>query len=394
MSSLRRRAISLACLAAALVIWLGCLRLFYRPSDASVRPAQGLSPRAVALLTRQLALWAPTPTGAHERDRMRGSNPEWDFMGRTYLMLALANIALREPARAEVALATIDRVIADTLRAEREHGVYWFLMPYARAKPWVYADGQSVFVDGEIAMMLAARRLLRERDDYRDPLRARARRVAEQMRAGPLLSAESYPDECWTFCNTLALAALRAHDALDGTDHRPLVAAWIATARAHLTDRNSGLLVSSYTLDGHVKDGPEGSSIFMVAHDLALLDPAYAREQYGLARRHLFREVLGFGYAREWPGGLGTHDDIDSGPTVPFVEANAGASGMALLGAGAFDDNDALASLVASLELAAFPVEDATGLRYAASNAVGDAVLLYALVEGPLWQRVRGRLPP
>ena len=66
----------------------------------------------------------------------------------------------------------------------------------------------------------------------------------------------------------------------------------------------------------------------------------------------------------------------------------------ALLGAGAFDDRATLAGLVASLDLAAFPIEDAGGLRYAASNAVGDAVLLYALVEGPLWARAWERLRP
>jgi len=394
MKRARRRLLAAGCLAVATAAWASSLRLVYRPAEASVRPERGLSPRARALLTHQLALWGPGGAGARERDRMRASNPEWDFMGRTFLVLALANAALRDPSLEARALDAIDRVIDDTLAAERAHGAYWFLLPYARARPWVYREGQSVFVDGEVAMMLAARRLLRESPLYRAEQRARLARAAAQMRAGPVLSAESYPDECWTFCNTVALAALRLGDALDGTDHRPLAAAWVAAARARLVDRRTGLLVSSYTLDGRVKDGPEGSSIYMAAHDLALVDPAFARDQYGRARRALNGEALGFGYARDWPRGAGAQVDIDSGPTVPLLDANAGASGMALLGAGAFDDRATLAGLVASLDLAAFPIEDAGGLRYAASNAVGDAVLLYALVEGPLWARAWERLRP
>ena len=45
--------------------------------------------------------------------------------------------------------------------------------------------------------------------------------------------------------------------------------------------------------------------------------------------------------------------------------------------------------LVATLELAAFPVDDDGGRHYAASNMVGDAVVLYGLTAGPAWDGVR-----
>ncbi|MBI2893868.1 MAG: hypothetical protein HYY06_09970, partial [Deltaproteobacteria bacterium] len=66
-----------------------------------------------------------------------------------------------------------------------------------------------------------------------------------------------------------------------------------------------------------------------------------------------------------------------SAQALPIVDANAGSSGMALFGASAFGDDAYLAGLVASLDLAAFPVDDKGGRRYAASNQVGDAALLY-----------------
>ena len=58
------------------------------------------------------------------------------------------------------------------------------------------------------------------------------------------------------------------------------------------------------------------------------------------------------------------------------------------MGAAAFDDRGFLHELVTSLQLAAFPLEWDGKLKYCASNQVGDAVLLYALVQGPLWKRV------
>jgi len=42
-----------------------------------------------------------------------------------------------------------------------------------------------------------------------------------------------------------------------------------------------------------------------------------------------------------------------------------------------------------SLNAAGFPVRKNGTLRYQASNPVGDAVLLYALVQGPLWEKAK-----
>ena len=42
----------------------------------------------------------------------------------------------------------------------------------------------------------------------------------------------------------------------------------------------------------------------------------------------------------------------------------------------------------ASLSFAGFPERDGDSLRYAAGNGVGDAMVLYALSSGPLFDRV------
>ncbi|HJL15151.1 MAG TPA: hypothetical protein RMH99_05820 [Sandaracinaceae bacterium LLY-WYZ-13_1] len=368
----------------AAAVWVPSLHLFF---DADASEA-GRTRVRETLRETQLALWEDEAARASVLARMRGTNAEWDFMGRTFLVLALANDALAHPARRVRDLAVMDRILEETLRLERERGQAHFLMDYVHAGRFVDPSGRSVFVDGEIALMLAARQRVARSERWRGPLARRVAHIEAQMRRGPVTSAESYPDECWTFCNTLALAAVRTSDAVTGEDHGALLGAWVASARAHLIDPDTGMLVSSYRRDGTHLDGPEGSSVFMAAHALQVIDPAFAAEQYALARRHLGADLAGFAWAREWPDGWRGPPDVDSGPVVPLVDASAGASGMALLGAAAFDDGAYRRGLHRSLGLAAFPIRDGGGLRYAASNQVGDAVLLYALSQGPLWRAI------
>ncbi|MEM6988972.1 MAG: hypothetical protein AAF721_00700 [Myxococcota bacterium] len=323
-----------------------------------------------------------------ERER----NPEWDFMARTFLVLALANDAIADTTATDDNLEVVDRIIADTLAAERAHGQRHFLLSYADRRDFVDASGRSVFVDGEIALMLAARASVAPRKAELDALRQRAELITVQMRRGPLLSAESYPDEAWTFCNTTALVALHATDRLLGTDHRELIDGWLAVAKRELIDPQSGLLVSSFTHDGRILDGPEGSTLWMTAHNLLVLDPQFAREQYALAKEHLAAGFGGFAWANEWPDQSEFADrqalDVDSGAVVPLLGASPGSSGMMILGAAAFDDGPTRAALLRSVHLGAFPIRRGDGLEFAAAGVIGNAVVLYALRFGPLWARL------
>ena len=86
---------------------------------------------------------------------MRVSNAEWDFMGRSYLVWSLANMSLRDPASKPLYLRTMDQIIDETLQLEKQEGMYFFLMPYAKDRPYLVQPAHSLFLDGEIALMLA-----------------------------------------------------------------------------------------------------------------------------------------------------------------------------------------------------------------------------------------------
>ncbi len=264
----------------ATAVYLPALGWLARPNPAPYFSPTGIPPKARMLAAEQVHLWND-PAARHTAvDLMRNQNPEWDFMGRSFLVWSLADMAMREPACAADSLRTMDRVIDDTLRLDREEGPLYFLMPYARNAPFLVQPPRSLFVDGEIALMLGMRRMVAERADYRDEMAARVRVILDRMGGGPVLCAESYPDECWMFCNAVALAAVRTWDRLEGEDHSAFLADWVRTAHSKLTDPKTGLLISRFALDGTPMEGPEGSTIWMVAHCLAVVDPAFARDQY------------------------------------------------------------------------------------------------------------------
>lgn len=356
---------------------------------ATTTPRLAASATPQALADGLVAAWT-APEGA-ERERTHALNAEWDLMARLYLVLALANLSVEDETLRARYLPVIDRVIDDTLRAERAGGHYHFLMAYARAKPWKVTPPRSLFVDGEVALMLGARLLLAPHGAYAAALRRRVDLIVPRMRASPVRCAESYPDECWTFCNTVALAAIRIADAVTGSDHGPVLRDWVATARERLLDDASGLLLSSYTVAGDRLDGPEGSSVWMAAHMLQLVDPVFAREQYDAAKKALAGAVGPFAYAREWPVGQESAVDVDAGVVVPFLGASTGASGLALVGAAAFRDARYDAGLRRSLAL--LGVDDGQRSELT-GGAVGQAVLLYAQTLGPLWEAVRRRARP
>jgi hypothetical protein len=385
---MRRVITGIIALLVAAVLWLPCLHLIFARPAKTFREPLGLSPAAAELAARHLELWTDPVRREAELKKMRVSNAEWDFMGRSYLVWSLANMCLRNPSEKVAYLQTMDRIIEETLRLEQQEGMTFFLMPYAKDHPYLMRPAHSLFLDGEIALMLAARRTVEEKPAYQPLLADRVNGMVARFQKSKQLLLESYPDECWVFDHGVALDAIKMADQLDGTDHSKLIRDWLAMARQRLVDPKSGLLISACQMDGTPIYGPEGSSIWMVAHSLQLIDVDFARDQYERARRQLGAVTLGFGYAHEWPTNWKGDPDIDSGPIIPWFEISAGSSGMAFIGASSFNDEPYLASLAATVEFAGFPMRKDGRLKYCASNQVGDAALLYAATLGPLWATV------
>ena len=321
---------------------------------------------------------------------MRAINPEYDLMSRTFLVLALADRALAEvspEAEQQEALAVMDAVIADTLARTRAEGHRHWLLGYADARPW-RGEGRSLFVDGELLVMVGARRMVRD-DRWQAETRELAAAVVGNLgSASALPVAESYPDEGWTFCHAMAHLGLRLHEVLDGAEHAVQREAFLAWARDELREPTTRLLASEFALDGTIHDGPEGSSIWFVVAVLAVLDPELGAEQYALAREELGGSVLGLGYAREWPASAAGFPDVDSGPIVPFIDASASSSGLALAASRIHGDTRWHGQLVAALGAAELVLLGLPRLAEMADNPVGQAVVAWGTGAGPLFELV------
>lgn len=334
----------------------------------------------------QLAAWdgGQTPEAVLE---MRAFNPEWDFMSRTFLVLTLADQALADPSLAERHLAVMDAIVADTLQTVNRQGSGHYLMSYANHRPFV-GNGRSVFVDGEILVMINARRMVRN-DRWADEAAQWQGRVVSDFGSGSTMAlAESYPDEGWMFCHVMAMLGLRMSEVLDGDDHSALRQRWLTAVRTKLIDSDTGMLVSEFSMDGTHFDGPEGSSIWLTAVGLQLIDPTLAAEQYALARDALGAHILGMGYAREWPKGVALQEDVDSGPIVPIIDASASSSGFAIVASTAFGDRRWHRQLTRALGAATVLMSMIPALDDAANNPVGQSVVLWGLHFGPLWEAV------
>src|SRR5690242_2851890 len=89
----RRTACALASLILAAAVWLPAMHLLFRPAAATYQATpQNIPPLAQSLAARHLGLWEDPEKRSAEIAKMRASNAEWDFMGRTYLVLALVDM--------------------------------------------------------------------------------------------------------------------------------------------------------------------------------------------------------------------------------------------------------------------------------------------------------------
>lgn len=344
--------------------------------------------RAALLLQRQATAWEDPDLRARTTSSLRRLNPEWDFMRRTFLGLAAADRALAEPAEQDRWLALLDDLIQTTLDEETAFGHDHFLLGYANARPWIDPSERSLFVDGELALLLGARRMVADDDEIARLHRARVARVAASFQRAPTGLPESYPDEVWLFCVTNALVGVRMADRLDATDHDALIDGFLARVPS-LLHPASGLLNSELTTDGTALDGPEGSSLWLVLTNLLVLDEHLAREQYALAVEALYHQVGGLGYASEWGPDWRGPVDVDSGPIVPLFDASPSSSGFALLASRAFEDDRRHTALARSLRAADLLLVLDPRMAELAGNPMGDVIVLYALNHGPLWAKLR-----
>ncbi|HKO53276.1 MAG TPA: hypothetical protein VJV79_36450 [Polyangiaceae bacterium] len=192
---------------------------------------------------------------------------------------------------------------------------------------------------------------------------------------GPFV--DSYPGQAWPADSVVGVAGLSLCAKWLGDGYRSSASDWVTAARP-LLDRHTGLLPHAAGLPG-----ARGSSSALMSAFLPDVDPAFAREQYGLFRQHFSRRLLSvLPSVSEYPAGIDGSSDVDSGPLVFGVSGPATVVGIAAARENG-DEAEALA-LRGAAEAIGFPSENGGRRRYGFGLLpVGEAFLAFASVAEP-----------
>ncbi len=323
---------------------------------------QSLSERALA---RGAASWGTTDaadygTGSELFDR------EWAFGAPVMRAACLAQVILRDPSADAELGAELDRATAEVLSAKSR--------AFSRGK-WGSDPIDDAHHEHDHAAYLGYAGVAVGLASWAHPVwrpqrRQLAARLRERIRAKGETLLETYPGESYPPDLAMGAGALGLDDA-GGT---PSAERRLLVDRIRSQIEPPGLLVQSVDpATGAARDLPRGSGTFLATYASLFADVELARTLYA-GGRSLRATRLGFLGMREHPARTDGSGDIDSGPVI--LGLGVSATGFALAGARAFEDEATFVGLDATARLFAVPLERADGAVVSlAGGPLGDAIL-------------------
>jgi hypothetical protein len=226
---------------------------------------------------------------------------------------------------------------------------------------------------GYLAMILEAHRLLGGHDPELAALETKViATLTTKLRNAPSGLLPTYPNETYVADNSVVLAALALSDVgRPAKPHAQLLKTTLATWRATLVDRDTGVLVFS---PSHPRARASGAALSAMM--LWWVDETFAKEQAKAIAAKFDDDVFGlFGAVCEFEDCKG-EGDVDSGPLVRG--ASPSATGFAIALARRSGDEKWLGRLLGTAEWAGLGFGWSGKRRYVFAPLVGDAVVLAA----------------
>ncbi|MFD2717878.1 hypothetical protein ACFST9_04080 [Hymenobacter monticola] len=254
-------------------------------------------------------------------------NTEWSLFSLSYAVYAFTNIAQLDSSFRPEAARYTQLAIAKMLSGSIKEA---FQNPDAIVAP---DSVTSVLYFGHLNLMLGCHRLLDPASPYQALHDSLSSTLHRRLAAAPNHCLESYPGGVWVPDNAVALASLQLNSELTGSSYRAFCQQWVAYARQHLTDPQTGLLLSKPATRHQAAEEPRGSHLGWSILFLYRFAPAYAAEQY---RRYQEQFSTNFGVIRLYRERAGSYEtsegDVDSGPLILgySIPANAFAFGNAV----------------------------------------------------------------
>jgi len=272
------------------------------------------------------------------------SEAEWPFFSLVYLGYAACHLVESKPER-KAGLAPEIQTLIGRLQSDRISG---FVRPHFGA-PFDPAEKRvSVLFHGHYLRLLLQYRRVTGDVQFDGQIQDLAGRFVRSFAEDELGILPSYPGMWWPTDNLPALAALRDYDRQFGMDLAAVPCRkWVAGMQKYFVDPSTGLICGY--IDPVARkpvSPPRGVGIMFAFPFLKQVDPVWAAAQYGLAKRHLVRQFMGFYAVREFPDGVKGGADVDSGELV--MGFGPAASGFGIGAAAAMGDRELRDRLVFS----------------------------------------------
>ncbi len=180
---------------------------------------------------------------------------------------------------------------------------------------------------------------------------------------------ETYPGQ--TYPPDLAVCAAALAQA---GGHEERLGAWLLRFRAESIDPETGLLIQSLSpMTGAAMGLPRASGTSFAVYFLSFADPQLSASLYRSLQGQQ-RHLGPFGGVREFPPGVQSLGDIDSGPVILGIGVSP--TGFSLAGARLHRDRRAYVRNLRTARLFGVPVPSRGGRWYATGGGLGNAILL------------------
>jgi hypothetical protein len=201
--------------------------------------------------------------------------------------------------------------------------------------------------------------------------------IAKAFDSSPTPFLVSYPGEAWPVDSVVAIASLRAHDAILTPRFGATIDRWLIETQKHLDPKTSLIPHRVDPFTGQPLEPARGTSQSMINRFLVEIEPVWAGEQYERFRRTFVVTRLGLPGVREFPDGVDGSADVDSGPLLFGVSMSASVvtAGAARL----HDDRELATTLYGTMESLGLPFTLSGRKRYALGLVpAGDAFIAWS----------------
>lgn len=305
-------------------------------------------------------------------------NGEWMLFTLSFSTYAFTNISFLDTSFQKESIKSIDlaiqKVISDTVYRD-----YCHVNP---VEPEIDNTASVIYL-GHLNLMLACHRLLDKNSKYSDLNDKISKSLYQRYMNSKQLCLQSYPGMTWIPDNTVALASLKLHSIITGSNYEQVCEDWVKKAKTDFIDKETNLLYSRfYKKNPSESEEARGSMIGWSIFFIYRFDKEFAKELYEIYKDKFSTNFAVFSLFKERYRNFETNaGDMDSGPV--FVGYSIPATAFAFGDAVAVNDLRTAKRLQRLIKFGSKKIETNNEIKYKTRfidlkiNPLSEALILY-----------------